>query len=86
MLIDLNGKFRQNRPTSCSSPAPVQASYLGYPGTTALPCVDYIIADRVVIPEEHRGCYSERVVELPDSYMPNDGTRPIAPSSPSRAL
>ena len=85
VLIDLNGNSGENRSDILLyRPAPVQATYLGYPGTTAMPCIDYVIADRVVIPEEHRGYYSERVVELPDSYMPNDRTRPIAPIAPSR--
>lgn len=85
VLIDLNGSSGENRSDILRyRPAPVQVTYLGYPGTTAMPCIDYIIADRMVIPEEHRGYYSEQVVELPDSYMPNDRTRAIAPSSPSR--
>jgi protein O-GlcNAc transferase len=85
VLIDLNGNSGESRrEILLHRPAPVQVSYLGYAGTTAMPCVDYIIADRVVIPEEHRRYYTEQVVELPHSYMPNDRTRPIALNTPSR--
>lgn len=85
VLIDLNGNSGESRSDILRHrPAPVQVTYLGYPGTTAMACIDYIVADRIVIPEEHYCYYSERVVELPDSYMPNDRTRPIGPSSPSR--
>ena len=85
VLIDLNGSSGENRQEILlHRPAPVQVSYLGYPGTTGLPSVDYIIADRVVIPEEHRRYYIEQVVDLPHSFMPNDRTRPIAPRIPNR--
>jgi predicted O-linked N-acetylglucosamine transferase (SPINDLY family) len=85
VLVDLNGSSGENRAEILRyRAAPVQATYLGYPGTTAMPCVDYIIGDHTVIPEENRGYYSEQVVELPHSYMPNDRTRPIASKTPSR--
>jgi predicted O-linked N-acetylglucosamine transferase (SPINDLY family) len=51
-------------------PAPVQVNYLGYPGTMALDCYDYIIADRVVLPEEHQAYYSEQPVYLDHCYLP----------------
>ncbi len=85
VLIDLNGSSGENRPEILRHrPAPVQATYLGYPGTTAMPCVDYIIADRFVIPHDQRRWYTEQVVDLPHSFMPNDRTRPIAPGTPGR--
>lgn len=58
--------------------APIQASYLGYPGTSCLPYIDYLIADPTLIPEESRQYYSERIAYLPDSYQPNDRKRRIA--------
>jgi predicted O-linked N-acetylglucosamine transferase (SPINDLY family) len=51
-------------------PAPVQVNYLGYPGTMALDCYDYIVADRTVIPEEHQAYYSEKVAYLDQCYLP----------------
>ena len=85
VLVDLNGNSGENRREILFyRPAPVQVSYLGYPGTTAMPCVDYVIADRVVIPQEHHLYYSEQVVDLPHSFMPNDWRRPIAEKTPTR--
>jgi predicted O-linked N-acetylglucosamine transferase (SPINDLY family) len=48
------------------------------------PYIDYIIADRFVIPEEHRTHYSEEVVYLPDAYQANDRKRRIADRAPTR--
>jgi predicted O-linked N-acetylglucosamine transferase (SPINDLY family) len=62
----------------------VQVNYLGFPATMGAPYIDYIIADRMVIPEAQRAHYSETVVYLPHSYQPNDRTRLSAPT-PSRA-
>lgn len=66
-------------------PAPVQANYLGFSGTLASPHYDYIIADRVVIPEPEQGFYSERIAYLPDTYMATDSRRPISGTSLTRA-
>jgi predicted O-linked N-acetylglucosamine transferase (SPINDLY family) len=49
-----------------------------------VPFVDYIIADRMVIPEENQVHYTEKVISLPHTYMPTDRTRPIAAATPSR--
>lgn len=85
ILIDLNGGSGESRTRIFTHrPAPVQVTYLGYPGTTGLPFYDYIIADRMVIPEENRAHYIEHVVDLPRGFMPNDSTRPIASPIPSR--
>jgi predicted O-linked N-acetylglucosamine transferase (SPINDLY family) len=66
-------------------PAPVQVNYLGFPGTMGADYIDYIVADRSVIPRDDRKSYSEKVVTLQGSYLPSDGTRPIAARTPSRA-
>jgi predicted O-linked N-acetylglucosamine transferase (SPINDLY family) len=66
-------------------PAPVQVTYLGFPGTTGAPFIDYVVADRFVIPEEDRGAYTENVVYLPDCYQVNDSTRTIAAGQTDRA-
>jgi protein O-GlcNAc transferase len=58
--------------------APVQVSYLGYPGTLGADYIDYVIADPSIIPPEHFNYYSEQVVSLPDSYQVNDRERHIA--------
>ena len=63
--------------------APVQATWLGYAGTTGAGYFDYLIGDPTVIPPEHRPYFSEKIVYLPHCYLPNDSTRVIA-APPSR--
>jgi tetratricopeptide (TPR) repeat protein len=58
--------------------APIQVSYLGYPGTIGASFMDYIIADKIVIPEENQKHFSEKIIYLPDSYQVNDSTRKIS--------
>jgi predicted O-linked N-acetylglucosamine transferase (SPINDLY family) len=65
--------------------APIQVSYLAYPGTMGADFIDYLVADEVVLPPDHQDCYTERVVYLPDSYFVTDSTRKIADRTPARA-
>lgn len=58
--------------------APIQVSYLGYPGTMAAPYIEYLVADPVVIPSELQKHYSEKIVYLPDCYQVNDSKRKIS--------
>jgi protein O-GlcNAc transferase len=51
--------------------APKQINYLGYPGTMGSKCYDYIIADKIIIPEENKKYFSEEVIYLPNCYQPN---------------
>ena len=86
VLVDLKGYTTDGRLGILGHrPAPVQVSYLGYPGTTGAAYVDYVIADRVIIPDDAHHHYSEHVVTLPDSYQVNDRKRVIDPRTPSRA-
>ena len=55
--------------------APVQASWLGFPGTTGARFIDYLIADAVVAPPQDQPFYSETLVQLPDTYFPTDPAR-----------
>jgi len=83
ILVDLNGHTRGDAfDVLARRPAPVQASWLGYAGTTAAPFLDVCIADRVVAPDQ--AGFSERLEYLPHSFMPHDTTRAIGPA-PSRA-
>lgn len=84
ILVDLNGH------TSGSMlgvlgyrPAPVQATYMGYPGTTGYAAVDYLIGDAYVIPAELERYYSETVVRLPHCYWAPDD-KPDQPEPLSR--
>ena len=65
-------------------PAPIQVNYLGYPGTVGANFIDYIIADKTVVPLEHAPHYAEKIVHLPDCYQVNDRRRAIASSSLTR--
>ena len=58
--------------------APIQVNYLGYPGTSGANCIDYIIADKVLIPQENQKYYSEKIVYLPHCYQVNDSTKKIS--------
>lgn len=86
IAVDLAGYTADSRTDIFAyRPAPVQANYLGYPGTLGVPYMDYIIADRHVIPEDHQRFYDEKVVYLPDAYLPTDAGLKIAERTPSRA-
>lgn len=61
-------------------PAPVQAFYLYYPGTSGAPYIDYFVADEVVIPPSHEHFYQETIVRLPRCYQPNDNRRAVPQS------
>lgn len=86
ILVTLNGYFgAEGLSIFAHRPAPVQVSYMGFPATLGLPYIDYILADRIVIPEGERRFYDEQVVWLPESYWVNDSRREIAGAVPSRA-
>lgn len=65
--------------------APVQVSYIGYPGSTGAPYMDYVIADKVVVPPSQQHFFSEKLVYLPNSYQVNDSKRRISDREFSRA-
>ena len=86
IAIDLKGYTGESRcGIFAHRAAPIQVNYLGYPGSMGTSYIDYIIADRHVIPESQQNHYSEQVVYLPDSYQVNDSKRVIADKTPSRA-
>jgi predicted O-linked N-acetylglucosamine transferase (SPINDLY family) len=85
ILVNLNGYFgKQRTGIFAQRPAPVQVNYLGFPGTLGAGYIDYILADRFVIPPDERQYYTEHVVYLPYSYQVNDRMRPAAQAIPSR--
>jgi predicted O-linked N-acetylglucosamine transferase (SPINDLY family) len=86
IAVDLTGHTQGGRlGVLAHRPAPIQVNYLGYPGTMGANFIDYIIADRFVIPPEQQQHYSEKVVYLPDTFQANDSKRPVPRDAPSRA-
>ena len=86
VAVDLMGYTTNSRTgIFARRPAPVQAHYMGFAGTMGAPFLDYVIADRVVIPDAARAVYCEKVVTLPNSYFVNDDGRPIAERNFTRA-
>ena len=86
VAVDLKGLTRDSRPgIFAHRAAPLQVSWLGYPGTMAAPYYDYLLADRVVVGEAQRAHCSEAVAYLPHCYQPNDDRRPIDATPQTRA-
>lgn len=86
IAVDLMGYTQNSRPAIFASrAAPVQVSYLGYAATMGAKHIDYIVADRVVLPENERRYFSEKAIWLPHSFMANDAKRAIAEATPRRA-
>lgn len=84
VMVDLKGYTGGSRLGALKHRlAPIQVNWLGYPGTYGMAEVDYIVADRHIIPPGEETHYTERVVRLPDCYQPNGRDRPIHPV-PSR--
>ena len=85
IAVDLMGFTKDHRlGVLARRAAPIQVSYLGYPGTMGAPYMDYILADATVIPEDHDAFYAERVVRLPGTYQINDNRRAISQRTPTR--
>jgi len=79
ILIDLKGHTKDNRLEILAlRPAPIQVSYLGFPGTTGADFIDYIITDKVVSPPSHKKYYSEKFAYMPNCYQINYDKRKIA--------
>lgn len=80
ILIELKGYTVGDRiPIMARRPCDIQVTWLGYPGTTGAPFIDYLIADPYIIrPGEEITC-TERVLRMPHCYQPNDRKRVVPP-------
>lgn len=86
IALDLKGYSRDNRFELFQYRlAPIQMNYLVYPGTLGAECIDYIVADSVLVPDDLRCFYTENVIYMPHSYQPNDNRRMIAATKTTRA-
>jgi protein O-GlcNAc transferase len=78
IAIDLNGHTAGSRTRVFAlRAAPVQIHFLGFPGTTGAEYIDYMVGDPTVIPEDCRQHYSEKILYLPDSFLPHDSGRAV---------
>jgi len=85
ILIDLQGITSGARPDILSyRPAPIQMTYLGFPGSTGHPCIDYVIGDRFLIPPDVSPYYSEKPAYIDKVFQCSDRKRPIG-ALPTRA-
>ena len=70
ILFDLSGHSGHNRlPALARKPSPLQVTWVGYPATTGLAAIDYLLADFHQVPDQERLFYQEKVIRLPDSYV-----------------
>jgi predicted O-linked N-acetylglucosamine transferase (SPINDLY family) len=78
IAIDLQGHTSKAREGILAfRPAPIQVNYLGYPGTMGADFIDYVIADKIVLPFDQQPHYAEKIVHLPECYQVNDSQRRI---------
>lgn len=85
IAVDLGGHTSGARPwVLAHRPVPVQAKYMGYPGTSGSDFIDYIITDRIVVPPDQDPFFSEKIAALPDTLWVTDTTSAVPPP-PSRA-
>ena len=85
IAVDLGGFTTGSRQgIFAMSTAPIQVNYLGYPGTMGVDYMDYLIADKTIIPKEKHKYYSEKIVYMPYSYQANLSKSNISPTSLTR--
>ena len=83
ILVDLAGHTANSRLRAFAyRPAPVQISYLGYPGTTGLSAIDYYLSDPILTPQDDQRYFTEQLVRLPRvcCYVPPENAGPVEPS------
>lgn len=80
VLVDLHGLTSNARPNIVArGPAPLQVAFLGFPGPTALPHMDFVVADPFIFPDALRPHFTEAPLVLPTLYQCSDSQRPIGP-------
>ena len=85
IAVDLKGYTQNSRlGILAHRPAPIQVSYLGYPGTTGTDFMDYVLADRIVLPFDQQPFYTEKIVHLPECYQVNDSQKKISAGATTR--
>jgi predicted O-linked N-acetylglucosamine transferase (SPINDLY family) len=83
IIVDLQGLTSGARPNIVArGPAPVQIAYLGFPGPSALPYIDYVVADPFIMPPELCAHFTEKPLYLPSLFQVSDQKRVISPIPP----
>jgi protein O-GlcNAc transferase len=86
IAIDLKGFTKHFRMgIFAERAAPIQAAFLGFPGTSGTPYIDYFIADPIVVPEGCESSFTEKILRLPGSYQPNCRSVAVEPFVGGRA-
>jgi predicted O-linked N-acetylglucosamine transferase (SPINDLY family) len=86
ILVNLNGyTIGQRSEIFHFRPAPVSIAWLGFAGSLGMDCVDYLVADRTVIPADEQQYYAEKIVYLPQTFFPYDSTLTLPKHGPGRA-
>ena len=84
IAIDLMGYTKGSRKNIFAQrAAPVQVSHIGFPGTMGVEYIDYVIADRIVLPVEEASFFSEKIVLMPDTYWATDRKLAMAQRTPT---
>ena len=85
IIIHRNGYSQNSRNSLFAKKiAPLQISFLGYPGTMGVKFIDYIIADKIVLPLENRQFFSEKIIYMPNTYYPTNNQRKISETKYSK--
>lgn len=85
ILVDLKGAtYDTLLPVFAARPAPLQVTWLGFPGTSGARYIDYLIGDPVITPLAHAAHFTEAIAQLPGCYQPNDSRR-LRPHPSTRA-
>jgi protein O-GlcNAc transferase len=85
IVIDLMGHtFNSRIGILAQRAAPIQVSYLGYPGTLGVDFIDYVVTDSIVAPFHEQAFYTEKLAHLPDTFQVNDSKRAVSSHIPSR--
>jgi protein O-GlcNAc transferase len=85
ILVDLQGYTTYSRTEILAKrPAPIQVSYIGFPGTMGCDFIDYILVDDYVVPTDKQPFFTERLVHLPGCYQVNDSRHEIVPQKMDR--
>jgi protein O-GlcNAc transferase len=85
IAIDLGGHTQNSRPgIFVERAAPIQINYLGYPGTWGGNAMDYVIGDKVVVTDQNKAFFSEKIIYLPNQFQANPSRRPVTSGAHSK--